>query len=282
MVICKTVPSLREYLASVGSARRKGFIPTMGALHEGHASLIREAKTGDRFTVCSIFVNPTQFNDPADFAKYPKTLQADIGLLEKNGVDVLFLPSVEEMYPDGTGPVAQYDLGYLETILEGKYRPGHFQGVCQIVERLLRIVRPDDLYLGQKDYQQCLVLRRLIELQHLPVSLIICPTRRETSGLAMSSRNMRLDEAHRKGAVALYETLNWIRSNKLKAPPKDLEKTARERLEAKGFRVDYVEIAAADTLRPLERWGDASEAVALVAAFSGDVRLIDNELLNLS
>ena len=215
MVICKTVSVLREYLSTV---RAPGFVPTLGALHDGHASLVRESRAAGRFTVCSIFVNPTQFNDPSDYAKYPKTLSADILLAERAGVDLLFLPSLEEIYPGGTAPVHHYDLGYLETVLEGKYRPGHFQGVCQVVERLLRIVSPGELYMGQKDYQQCMVVQRLIDTEKLPVRLVICPIRREPDGLAMSSRNMRLDPSQRAGAVALYQVLQRVESQLLAAP----------------------------------------------------------------
>lgn len=269
MVICRTVTALQEYLSSRPKGPRLGFIPTMGALHDGHASLIREARAGGRFTVVSVFVNPTQFNDPADFQKYPKTVDQDILLLERAGVDVLFLPEVAGIYPQGAAPAKRYDLGYLETVLEGAYRPGHFQGVCQVVERLLRIVRPDDLYMGQKDYQQCLVVQRLIDLEHLPVTLVVCPIRREPDGLAMSSRNMRLDTGHRAGATAIYAALEAIKGG---ATPE----TAKTQLESRGFKVDYVAIASAQTLEP---WDGKSDAVALIAAFYNDVRLIDNVVL---
>ena len=279
MVICKTVASLDDYLFSKGSGVITGFIPTMGALHEGHASLIREARSNGRFTICSVFVNPTQFNDPADYAKYPKTLDADILTLEKSGVDVLFMPSVEEMYPDGTQLKKHYDLGYLETILEGQYRPGHFQGVCQVVERLLRIVHPTELYMGQKDYQQCMVLKKLITLEALPVTMIICPTQRAADGLALSSRNLRLDHAQREHAVALYKTLQFVKGHIKPGPLQSLKARAKEDLEKGGFRVDYVEIAAAADLKVLDTWDGQQPSIALVAAFSGEVRLIDNLLL---
>jgi pantoate--beta-alanine ligase len=261
----------------------------MGALHDGHASLIREARGRGRFTICSIFVNPTQFNDPSDYAKYPKTLDKDVLLLESSGVDVLFLPSVAEIYPEGLHLSENYDLGYLETVLEGKYRPGHFQGVCQVVGRLLRIVRPSELFMGQKDYQQCMVLKKFIALERLPVAMIICPTRREPAGLAMSSRNLRLDESQRKSAVELFSTLEFIKShlrpegpNLFKGDPLPLASLKREavaRLEGKELRVDYVEIADARDLTLLDAWDGVRPAVALVAAYSGEVRLIDNEFL---
>jgi len=279
MVICKTVHSLEEVCASIGTDTVTGFIPTLGALHEGHASLILEARSRGRFTICSVFVNPTQFNDPSDYAKYPKTLDQDILTLEKSGVDVLFLPSVEEIYPGGTQLEKRYDLGYLETILEGRYRPGHFQGVCQVVERLLRIVRPDELYMGQKDYQQCMVLKRLIQIEQLPVTMIICPTQRAPGGLALSSRNLRLDPAQRESAVALYKTLQFVKSHLAPGPLAALKEQAKTGLEAEGFRVDYVEIAAQGDLRLLDAWDGKQPAIALVAAYLGEVRLIDNLFL---
>jgi pantoate--beta-alanine ligase len=246
---------------------------------------MRAAKSKGRFTVASIFVNPTQFNDPSDFAKYPKTLPEDILLLERTGVDVLFLPSVEEMYPEGTRLTEHYDLGYLETILEGKFRPGHFQGVCQVVERLLNLVEPDELYLGQKDYQQCMVIRRMISLKNLPVELVIVPTRRESDGLAMSSRNMRLDDAQRRGAIALFQALEEVKHNilgKTYASLSSLTAEAQNELQSKGFKVDYVSVAQASDLHLVDSWDGHTPLVALVAAFTGEVRLIDNELINLS
>jgi len=173
-----------------------GFVPTMGALHDGHLSLLKTSLRENKFTVCSIFVNPAQFNDPNDFKKYPSTINEDLSKLETNGCDILFLPSVEEVYPDGFEVRKKYDLGYLDTLLEGEFRPGHFQGVCMAVEKLLLIVRPDKLYLGQKDYQQCMIITRLIQLMGLEekVNVRICPILREKDGLAMSSRNMRLNK----------------------------------------------------------------------------------------
>src|SRR5688572_10485824 len=184
-----------------------GFVPTMGALHSGHLSLIDRSKKENRITAASIFINPTQFNDPKDFEKYPISIEKDIDLLEKTGCDILFLPSVKEIYPGGTATKKHYDLGFLETVLEGKYRPGHFQGVCMVVERLLNIVQPGNLYLGQKDYQQCMVIKRLSELMTLPITVNICPTLREPGGLAMSSRNMRLGPGEREKAVTIYQCL---------------------------------------------------------------------------
>ena len=193
----------------------------MGALHSGHISLITNSKIQNQLTVSSIFVNPTQFNNAKDFEKYPITLEKDIDQLEKNGCNVLFLPPVEEIYTDGLNKLPHYNLGYLETVLEGKYRPGHFQGVCQVVHRLLNIVQPDYLYLGQKDYQQCMVIKKLIELTQLKINVVISNTLRENDGLAMSSRNMRLNEEERKLSVKIFETLSFIKKESLSASLKD-------------------------------------------------------------
>lgn len=232
-------------------------------------------------TVCSIFVNPTQFNDPKDFQKYPITLEKDIALLEQAGTDVLFLPEVEEVYPEGTSGLEHYDLGRIETLLEGQYRPGHFQGVCQVMRRLLDVVRPDDLFMGQKDYQQCMVLLRLLELRGMPTRLHRCPILREPDGLAMSSRNMRLTPDQRQKATAIYKAIQSIRDGWGSAEPiSALITAATGLLETAGFRVDYVSIADATTLEPLHsRMPAKPGSVALIAAFLGEVRLIDNMVL---
>ena len=207
------IKSLRQALQQARSqGKRIGFVPTMGALHEGHLSLIRKSKADNELTICSIFVNPTQFNDPKDFEKYPVTLDKDIYMLEKAGCDVLFLPAVAEMYPDGLLSPKNYELGYLETVLDGAFRPGHFQGVCQVVEQLLTVIKPDISFVGQKDYQQCMVIKKLIALTGMETGVIICPTLREADGLAMSSRNMRLTKTERKKAVRISETLRFIKN----------------------------------------------------------------------
>lgn len=283
MILFKRAAELRDYLEKQRKKGKKaGFAPTMGALHDGHISLLEASKKENDLSVVSIFVNPTQFNDPADYAKYPVTLEKDIRLLEAGGCDILFLPSVGEMYPSGQMLKKKYELGYLETLLEGSFRPGHFQGVCQIVHRLLEIVLPDNLYMGQKDYQQCMVVKKLLEITGLgqTVTLHICPTLREKSGLAMSSRNMRLSETERDAAVAIYQALDHIRQNLQQGSLSALLRQAAEQLAQKGFRVDYVEIADAGSLHPVDNWDGRQKLVALAAAFLGEVRLIDNLLLN--
>ena len=192
MIIFKKAADIHNFLSNKREENQSiGFVPTMGALHEGHISLIIKSKSANSLTICSIFVNPTQFNNPMDFEKYPITIDSDITMLEEAGCDILFLPSTDEIYPKEFIKI-NYELGYLESILEGKYRPGHFQGVCMVVERLLRIIPCNILYLGQKDYQQCMVIEKMISLRNMDVDLVIAPTVRESDGLAMSSRNRRL------------------------------------------------------------------------------------------
>jgi pantoate--beta-alanine ligase len=279
MIIYKKAGDLASWLEKRRQAGQSiGFVPTMGALHEGHISLITISKKTTKITVCSIFVNPTQFNDPGDFQKYPVTLETDIPMLEKAGVDILFLPNVAEIYPDGTRDLEKYDLGPLETLLDGKYRPGHFQGVCQVMRRLLDRVRPDHLFMGSKDYQQCMVIKRLLAIMELPTILHRCPIIREADGLAMSSRNLRLDPVQRSNATAIYRALTAINAGFTVQPFPILINDANHILEAAGFRVDYISIADADTLDPLPGPSPAG-TVALIAAFQGDIRLIDNLVL---
>ncbi|MDP4214743.1 MAG: pantoate--beta-alanine ligase [Bacteroidota bacterium] len=280
MILFKSGAELAFHLQKKhASGSRIGFVPTMGALHDGHLSLVRQSRSQCSLTVSSIFINPTQFNDPRDFQKYPVTLEKDIYLLEKAGVGALFLPEVEDLYPGGLQDLEKYDLGRLETLLEGKYRPGHFQGVCQAVRRLLDRVRPDDLFMGQKDYQQCLVVRRLLDLMSSSTVLHTCPILREADGLAMSSRNMRLSESERKKAPLIYQSLVQIKTGWQEGRPAgSVLEQARDLMSSEGLRVDYVEIARSADLAPWHE-GDEGMAVALVAASLGEVRLIDNMLL---
>jgi len=282
MILFKKAGALQIWLDKQREKSLKlGFVPTMGALHNGHISLINASKKVNHITVCSIFVNPTQFNNAADFDKYPITIKQDILQLEKAGCDVLFLPSVEEIYPNGLTIEKKYDLGNLEKILEGAFRPGHYQGVCMVVDRLLKIVLPDNLYLGQKDFQQCMVITKLIELIGLKekVAITICSTLREKDGLAMSSRNMRLNENERRNAPAIFQTLSFIKSNVDKISPSFLRKQAVDMLEEVGFKVDYVEIADSATLKTIEDWTDSKKTIALIAAYDNEIRLIDNMFL---
>lgn len=280
MLIFHTIFELQAYLKkSKHEGLKTGFVPTMGALHQGHLSLLLQSKSHNGLTICSIFVNPTQFNDPADFEKYPITITADIEQLLSCGTDVLFLPSVAEMYPNGTATPKHYELGFLETVLEGKYRPGHFQGVCQVMHRLLNIVQPHDLFMGQKDYQQCMVVQQLITNENINTHLHIAPTLRENDGLAMSSRNMRLNSEQRAAATTIYQTLLQMRTQLQQGPLLQIKQAATQLLTQNGFSVDYTELAHANTLAPLNEWNGTDPVVALIAAYIGEVRLIDNLVL---
>lgn len=283
MIIFKKPEALQNFLHAKRSAGKKiGFVPTMGALHAGHISLVEAAKRENELVVASIFVNPTQFNDPEDFKKYPNTLDRDIVMFEAAGCDVLFIPTINDIYPDGTNNLKHYDLGFLETVLEGKFRPGHFQGVCQVVHRLLEIVLPGNLYLGQKDYQQSMVIKRLIELIGLEdkIKVNICPTLREANGLAMSSRNLRLSPEERKKATTISAALRYVKENIKEGNLSAIKQKAEQMLLEKEFKIDYVEITDANTLELIDTWDGKRQIVALVAASLGNVRLIDNMVLN--
>ena len=280
MVIFKNADQIGAYLSNERKDNNSiGFVPTMGALHKGHLSLVQTAKTENDLTVCSIFINPVQFNNVEDFKRYPVTIEKDIELLIESGCDILFLPPPDQVYPEGYQKKI-FDLGKIETVFEGQYRPGHFQGVCQVMDRLLQIIQPDKIYMGQKDYQQCMVIQKLLELtgKEEEYELIVEPTIRETDGLAMSSRNLRLSNEARLKAPALYNALNYIKNNLGQQPLKTLKRNAKEGLEKEGFNVDYIDIADANTLETPN--GQSNKLVALVAATINDIRLIDNTILN--
>ncbi len=281
MILFKRSADLQQWVSEQkNKGRITGFVPTMGALHEGHIELIKACRSMVDLTICSIFVNPVQFNDPKDFEKYPVSIEKDIQMLHQAGTDVIFLPSVEEVYPHGKTGLETYDLGPLETLLEGRYRPGHFQGVSQVMSRLLKLVKPDHLFMGQKDFQQCLVVQRLIEILHLPVKFHTVPTVREADGLAQSSRNRRLTPEQRENAVAISQALIDIHGKLASGDAPGLLRRAQEKLDAAHFKTDYISIARASDLQPIINWNGKEKAVALIAAFQGDIRLIDNMLLN--
>ena len=279
MIIFKKTDDILAFILKKKAASKSiGFVPTMGALHAGHTSLIAKSKIENDLSVVSIFVNPTQFNNAKDFEKYPKTISDDIDKLEAASCDILFLPSVAEVYPDPNHrPV--FDIGELAITLEGRYRPGHFQGVCQVVHRLLEIVNPDNLYLGQKDFQQCLVIKKMIETEGLPVKVHIAQTMREKDGLAMSSRNLRLTTEQRDAANTIFEVLQWVRDE---VRPGDLmlvKVQASIFLTKHNFKVDYLEIADPHDLTVMHRWDGKQSYVILTAAYLGEIRLIDNLLV---
>ena len=280
MILFKKAIPFSDYIKRQrASGLTVGFVPTMGALHNGHLTLIEACKKRADITVCSIFVNPTQFNNASDFTHYPSTIEQDIHLLIEAACDVLFFPEAAEIYPAGY-VAPHYPLGKIETILEGTFRPGHFQGVCQAVDRLVSIVEPHKVYFGQKDYQQCIVIKKLLAMTgREEIELNIVPTVREETGLAMSSRNLRLTAEQRAKAAAIYDTLTFLKAHIGQTQVMELKTEGQKRLQDSGFNVDYVEIADAKTLEPVATINN-TEAVALIAAAIGDVRLIDNMQLN--
>jgi pantoate--beta-alanine ligase len=251
-----------------------GLVPTMGALHEGHLSLIRSSKSATGLTACSLYVNPTQFNNSSDLDKYPRTIERDIAMLESAGCDVLFAPETAEMYQ--RPGIIRFDFGELDKVLEGKFRPGHFSGVATVVSKLFNIVEPNDAFFGQKDYQQLQVIRRLVEELKFNINIHGIPTIREASGLAMSSRNMRLTEDQRKRALILSKSLNEARERLLTgAEWLDIKKEVVERINSiPEFKVEYLELAHRDDLTKLDII--PSTGVLLIACYVGEVRLIDN------
>ena len=279
MIIIKRTQNIKDFVSKLNLGGKKiGFVPTMGALHDGHISLIKKSKSQNSLTICSIYVNPTQFNNVIDLNKYPVTLESDIDKLEIAACDVLFLPSTDEMYLNDDVN-EHYDLGMLELILEGKYRPGHFQGVCIIVDKLLTAIKPNTLYLGKKDYQQCMVINKMITDKKYEVRLEICDTIREPGGLAMSSRNLRLNEVERIDALKIIETVINIKKNIKPGNLEEIKIKATKYLTKNGYKVDYTEIADAATLEIVSDWDGKVKLVVLVAAYLNNVRLIDNIIL---
>ncbi|KAA9034666.1 pantoate--beta-alanine ligase [Ginsengibacter hankyongi] len=280
MILFKHSEDLRAHLTRAKQQNFSiGYVPTMGALHNGHLSLISQSKKKTDITVCSIFVNRVQFNNLEDFKKYPLSIENDILLLEGSGCDILFIPSEREIYPDAASKNKRYELGYLEDILEGKFRPGHFQGVCLVVEKFLNLIEPGYLFLGQKDYQQCLVIKKLVKLMGKKIKVFICPILREKNGLAMSSRNLRLNEEEKKLAAQLYKSLTYIKNNLQHENFPQLRNKVIKSLEKNGFKVDYLELAKSKNLKIVEKYNKADDLIILIAAFLNDVRLIDNILV---
>ncbi len=255
-----------------------GFVPTMGALHEGHLELVRKARAENDIVICSIFVNPIQFNNSKDLEKYPRTLNTDLEKLKSEGCDLVFIPSVKEMYPDE--PQDDYDFGRLEQVLEGKFRPGHFRGVAVVVKRLFNIVRPHRAYFGEKDFQQLQVIKKLAKMESLPVTIVPCPIVREPDGLAMSSRNVRLDPRSREKAPFIFRTLNLAASKIPGYSPAEVKNFVEQQFaKDPDFRLDYFEIVTMDNLEPVEKWNDSPDIIACIAVHLGGIRLIDNMIL---
>lgn len=252
-----------------------GFVPTMGALHEGHLSLVDRCRKECDTVVVSVFVNPTQFNDPNDLKNYPRTAEADIALLEKAGTDFAFMPSVEEIYPEKDTRV--FDFGLLDKVMEGPSRPGHFNGVAQVVSRLFDIVGCDTAYFGEKDFQQIAIIREMVRQLNYPIRIVPCPIVRNPDGLAMSSRNLLLTPEHRKAAPLIYQTLREEVNLHRAFPVEETKRRVIERINANPLlRVEYFSIVNADTLQDINDWSEAENIRGCIVVHAGTVRLIDN------
>lgn len=276
MKVIHSVSELREVLSSFReSGKSIGLVPTMGALHCGHASLVKRSVSENDVTVVSIFVNPTQFNDKNDLANYPRNLEADCKLLEEVGATIAFAPAVEEMYPEPDTRV--FAFAPLDTVMEGAFRPGHFNGVAQIVSKLFYAVEPDRAYFGEKDFQQLAIIRAMVRNLGLKLQIVGCPIVRETDGLALSSRNMLLTGEERMRALGisrtLFESVEFAKDHTLLETKTFVE----DRINSEsGFKLEYFSIVNGDTLQPVEDWNDCEYIVGCIALFCGKIRLIDN------
>ncbi len=279
MYLFKKVEDLQHYIQSQKeSGKQIGYVPTMGALHKGHLELITQSKAKTDITVCSIFVNPTQFDDKKDLEKYPRPIKNDIQKLTNIGCHILFLPDASEVYPkDLISP--QFDLMGLDKTMEGAHRNGHFEGVVQVVHRLLDIVKPDALFMGQKDYQQFTIIKHMLKLMQSPIKLVRVPIVREEDGLAMSSRNVRLSKEGRKKACNISKTLFLAQEEAKTLPLSDVKNNAIKRLEDKGMDIDYFEVVNGDTLQGIESFSDADIVTACTTVRVDGVRLLDNIIL---
>lgn len=275
----KVFKDKKELAAYLSTKTNVGFVPTMGALHYGHISLIKLSEKQCKTTVCSIFVNPAQFNDKNDLINYPRTIEKDFKLLEDAGCDVVFIPEVEEIYPPDL-PMQQYDFGAIEKVMEGEHRPGHFNGMANVVQRLFAIVKPDFAFFGEKDFQQLCVVKQLVKLLHLPIIIVPGPIIREADGLAMSSRNMLLTPAERSQAAGIFETLNLVKLQSKNFRPAELLKAAYENFKKYPLITpEYIQFAYADSLEPLKKYNSTRSIMMFIAVKLGKVRLIDNMLI---
>jgi pantoate--beta-alanine ligase len=278
-MLVKTKKELQEQLSALRSKGSVGLVPTMGALHQGHISLVEQAVNENAVVVVSIFVNPTQFNDPGDLKRYPRNLKADLKMLVKTGCTLVFAPDSEEVYPEPDN--RKFNFGNLEQVMEGKHRPGHFNGVAQVVSRLFEMVNPDKAYFGLKDIQQLAVIKKLVKLMDMPVEIVPCPIVREKSGLAMSSRNELLSVEERQNAPLIYQTLTEIRELKTEKSVQQLKNQIIETINKNPYlNVEYFEIVDDKNLMPVKNWNEKGAKVGCIAVQCGKVRLIDNIVLN--
>ena len=276
MKLVHTIKELQSELNALRSIGKTiGLVPTMGALHAGHASLVKRAVAENDVVVVSDFVNPTQFNDRNDLIKYPRTLDADCELLEKVGASFVFAPSVEEIYPEPD--TRQFSYAPLDTVMEGKFRPGHFNGVCQIVSKLFMIVEPDRAYFGEKDFQQLAIIREMVKQMEFKLQIVGCPIVREEDGMALSSRNARLLPEEREYALNISQTLFKSRTFAASHTVAETQKFVEDAIAAsKGLRLEYFEIVDGNNLQKIASWEDTEYAVGCITVFCGEVRLIDN------
>ena len=275
----QVLKSKNELVSLIDSYKKEGktigFVPTMGALHNGHLSLVKECKKNSDVTVVSIFVNPTQFNDLEDLKRYPRTMDKDTELLKSVNCDLVFAPSVEEIYPEPD--TRKFDFGYIESVMEGTKRPGHFNGVGQVVSRLFDIVQPDKAFFGMKDFQQVAIIKNMVKQLNYNIQIVPCPIIREESGLALSSRNTLLDEDHKKNAPHIYATLKKARNLASEMSVSDLKKWITDEINSNPYlETEYVEIVDDTTLKVTENWKEEGIKVACVAVYAGKIRLIDN------
>ena len=276
MKLITTVSALQAgLLTERAKGFKTGFVPTMGALHKGHLSLVTRAGNENEVVVVSIFVNPTQFNDKSDLDRYPRTLESDMQKLSALKCDYVFAPSVEEVYP--VADTRKFDFGNLETVMEGRFRPGHFNGVAQVVSRLFDIVKPDRAYFGLKDFQQLAIIKNLVRQLKYPIEIIPCEIMREPDGLAMSSRNMLLEPNYRKAAPMIYQTLLKVNELKINKSVEEVKESIIAKIEANPLlNVEYFEIVDEETLKSVVSWNEQNAKIACIAVFAGKIRLIDN------
>lgn len=272
MKIINSITDLRTELFNINSTI--GFVPTMGALHNGHLSLIDKSKSENELTICSIFVNKEQFNNSEDFNKYPINTDVDIKLLEKNGCDILFLPTSDEIYSEK--PIIKFDFGHLETTMEGAFRPGHFSGVALIVSKLFNIVNPNKAYFGQKDFQQLAIIKQLVKDLSFNIDIVSCPTIREQNGLAMSSRNLRLSKSEQGEAALIYKSLEMTKDLLIKKPISEIKSELKNIFNNSNIDLEYLEIVDSNTLISINEYNIENETTICIAAHLGNVRLIDN------
>jgi len=276
LIFERTIPLQLHITTLKNNGLRIGFVPTMGALHLGHVALIRQCIQQGCHAICSIFVNPTQFNNPKDLEKYPRTLEQDLAMLKEAGCHAVFIPSVDEIY--GDAPTYNFDFGELEKILEGKYRPGHFKGVATVVSLLFDAVKPHKAYFGKKDYQQLLIIQNLVKQQQRPIEIVACPTVREADGLAMSSRNIRLTAQQRKKALFIPQLLK--EACELKKNGNEIAYIKTELLKRISvdpeFKLEYIEFCNKQTLQTLIKVESTFPCIVLIACYLGEIRLIDN------